>query len=52
MLIAGKQPSAVLADQIKSLDWVARKASRKGKATASELAEVRAKALALIRTSD
>ncbi len=52
VLIAAKQPSAVLADQIKSLDWVARKASRKGKATASELAEVRAKALALIRTSD
>ncbi len=52
VLIAGKQPSAVLADQIKSLDWVARKASRKGKATASELAEVRAKALALIRNAD
>lgn len=52
VLIAGKARSVVLADQIKSLDWVARKVSRKGKATASELAEVRAKALALIRTSD
>ena len=44
VLIAGKRPSAVLADQNKSLDWVARKARRKGKAMATELAEVRAKA--------
>jgi mRNA interferase MazF len=46
--IAGKEPSAALADQVKSLDWKARKAVRKGKATANELAEVRAKLLALI----
>lgn len=38
----------VLADQVKSLDWKQRRATRKGKATASALSEVRAKALALI----
>lgn len=48
VLIEGKQPSAALADQIKSLDWNVRKAVRKGKASPDELAEVRAKALALI----
>ena len=40
--------SVVLADQIKSLDWRVRKATRKGAASAEELAEVRAKTLALI----
>ena len=46
--IASDRPGAALADQVKSLDWVARKASRKGKATPDELAEVRAKISALI----
>ena len=46
--IAGVSPSAVLADQVKSLDWVARKARRKGSVTAAELADVRAKRLALV----
>lgn len=46
--IAGDAPGAALADQVKSLDWVVRKAKRKGKATAGELAEVRAKIHALI----
>lgn len=46
--VAGKRGGVALADQIKSLDWVARKAQRKGKATAAELAEVRKKAIALI----
>ncbi|RST49412.1 endoribonuclease MazF [Variovorax sp. MHTC-1] len=46
--IAGARAGAALADQVKSLDWVARKASRKGKASAAELAEVRAKAIALL----
>ena len=46
--IAGERPGAVLADQVKSVDWVARKASYKGKLTPLELAEVRAKATALI----
>ncbi|HHP9711288.1 TPA: hypothetical protein ACSJ5Q_003390 [Yersinia enterocolitica] len=48
MLIAGTKPSAVLSDQIKSLDWRKRKATRKGRVSALELAEVRAKSKALI----
>lgn len=48
VIIAGKQPSAVLSDQIKSLDWRARRATRKGRVTGDILAEVRAKALALL----
>jgi mRNA interferase MazF len=48
VLIAGERPSAALADQVKSLDWVARKAEHKGKASSVEMAEVRAKAIALI----
>ena len=46
--IAGDRPGAVLADQVKSLDWVARKALRKGRVTAAELAQVQGKILALI----
>lgn len=46
--IAGARAGAALADQVKSLDWVVRKASRKGRASSAELAEVRAKAIALI----
>jgi mRNA interferase MazF len=46
--LVGDRPSVVLADQVKSLDWRARKAVRKGKASASELADVRAKIRALI----
>lgn len=48
VLIAGDRPSAVLSDQIKSLDWVVRKASHKGKVLPDELAQVREKASALI----
>ena len=48
VLIAGPNPSAVLADQVKSLDWRKRRARRKGAISASELAEVRAKIRALI----
>jgi mRNA interferase MazF len=48
VLIAGERPSAVLSDQIKSLDWVSRKASHKGKVTPDELAQVRLNASALI----
>jgi mRNA interferase MazF len=48
VLIAGERPSAALSDQIKSLDWGVRKASRKGCVTPDELAQVRAKARALI----
>ena len=46
--IVGTRASVVLADQVKSLDWVARKAARKGAVSPSELAEVRAKVLAVI----
>jgi mRNA interferase MazF len=48
VVIAGTAPSAVLADQVKSLDWRIRKATRKGAVSAEELAEVRAKLLTLI----
>ncbi len=48
--IKGNRPSVALSDQIKSLDWVVRRAKRKGTASRSELAEVRAKLSALIGT--
>lgn len=41
-------PSAVLADQVKSLDWRARGAVRRGRVTPPVLDEVRAKLRALI----
>ena len=46
--LGGSPPSVVLADQVKSQDWRARKAARKGRASPAELAEVRAKLVALI----
>jgi len=48
VVIAGVSLSAVLADQVKSLDWRKRRARRKGTVSAAELAEVRAKIRALI----
>ncbi len=48
VVVAGESPSAVLADQIKSLDWRKRRARRKGMISADELADVRAKIRALI----
>ena len=48
VVIAGASPSAVLADQVKSLDWRKRRAKRKGMISAAELAEVRAKIRTLI----
>ena len=39
---------AVLSDQVKNLDWRARKAMPKGKASVEELDEVRAKIAALV----
>ena len=48
VLITGDRPSAVLSDQIKSLDWVTRKASHKGKVSPAELTQVREKASTLI----
>ena len=46
--IAGDTDSAVLADQVKSLDWRVRRAKLKGRISAAELAEVRAKVMALV----
>src|SRR5207237_2844812 len=46
--IATAVPSVVLSDQIKSVDWRVRKAKRKGKVSAEELVDVRAKMRALI----
>lgn len=48
VVISREPPSAVLADQIKSLDWGARRAERKGKASAEVVAEVQAKLRALL----
>jgi mRNA interferase MazF len=48
VIISGASPSAVLADQVKRLDWRKRLAARKGTISATELAEVRAKIRALI----
>lgn len=47
--ISQNPPSAILADQIKNLDWRARKARRKGEVTAAVLADVRAKLKALLQ---
>ncbi|OYX02342.1 MAG: toxin MazF [Caulobacter vibrioides] len=48
VVVPGAEPSAVLADQVKSLDWVARRATRKAVAPPAVLAEVRAKLKALL----
>ena len=41
--------SAVLSDQVKSLDWKVRRAKKKGTVTADVMAHVRAKIKALLR---
>lgn len=48
VVVSAVPPSAVLADQVKSLDWRARQAQFKDKVTAAVLAEVRAKLKVLI----
>ena len=48
VVLTEEPPSVVLTDQIKSLDWWARQATYKGKASPVALAEVRAKIRALI----
>ena len=48
VVITRNPPSAVLADQIRSLDWRARGATRKGTVKEAILHEVRAKICALI----
>ena len=47
-LNVGDVDGAVLSDQVKSLDWRARRATKKGKAPAAALAEARAKIKALL----
>jgi mRNA interferase MazF len=48
VVVTGKRPSVALADQVKNLDWVVRRARYKGRVTPAELAETRAKLSALI----
>nr|WP_295109788.1 endoribonuclease MazF [uncultured Caulobacter sp.] len=48
VVVPGALPSAVLADQIKSVDWVARRAQHKGVAPPGVLAETQAKLKALL----
>jgi mRNA interferase MazF len=50
VVLAGPDASGVaLADQVRSLDWQSREASRKGRATPTELAEIKAKIKALLK---
>jgi mRNA interferase MazF len=48
VIVSSSPPSAVLADQVRALDWRARKASRKGRVPETVLNEVRAKLRTLI----
>jgi mRNA interferase MazF len=48
VVVSDNPPSVVLADQVKSLDWKARRATKKGMVTAEVLAEVQAKIAALM----
>ena len=48
VLVERSPPSVALVDQIKSLDWRARKARRKGMAPPEAIAEARAKLKALL----
>lgn len=46
--VQSDQPLAVLSDQVKSIDWAHTRISQHGRVNATELAQVRAKLLALI----
>ena len=48
VLLSRDPATAVLSDQIKSLDWRVRKAKRKGRVSPEDLADVRAKIRVLI----
>ncbi len=48
IVVSQKPPRAVIADQIRSFDWRARKAARKGVVEPCVLVEVRAKIKALL----
>ena len=49
VVIHGKKSGVVLADQVKSLDWAVRRAVFKGKVSPLELAQVRHKAIVLMK---
>lgn len=50
VLLSGNDAmGAALADQIKSLDWKVRQAERKGRATPTEIADIKAKVRALLK---
>jgi mRNA interferase MazF len=49
VVVSQDPPSAVLADQVKSLDWRARGAARKDAVTPQILADVKAKVRALLQ---
>jgi mRNA interferase MazF len=48
--LSGSPPSVALADQVKSLDWRRRGATRKGSVTPGEMVVIRAKIRSLIGT--
>lgn len=48
VVISRNPPSAVLADQVKNIDWRARQAKKKGRAKAEVLTEVQAKIRSLL----
>jgi mRNA interferase MazF len=48
VVVSSNPPSVVLADQVKSLDWQARRATKKGTVDAEVLADVQAKIKSLI----
>ena len=49
VVVSRAPPSVVLADQVKSLDWRARRATRKGSVAPEILAEVQGKIRALLK---
>ena len=48
VVVSRNPPSVVLADQVKSLDWRARRATRKGSVSPATLAEVQARIKVLL----
>lgn len=48
LIMHDKKESVVLADQVKSLDWIARKAKRKGRISSAALEEIQAKIFTLL----
>ncbi|WP_218078344.1 endoribonuclease MazF [Escherichia coli] len=48
VVLSGERDSVALADQVTSIDWRARRVTRKGSVTDTELAEIKGKAGALL----